>query len=406
MQFNKIKKCIVYIGDYDLRNENVQSHLVKNNAKIFNKLGYKVVFVGVNRFVRTFQEINSLPPLELGDNCFLELPNTLNIQGLFKYRLVFHTVFEYLTVLERKDGINYVITYQSPTYAPFIKKLGIFCKKKSIPYIVNSADIPIFDSQTFFKRIVMKYNWHLLHKYNYKYASGVIAVSSYIDNFYKKEGRPSIIVPPLFDESLSMDFELGNCVTFVYAGTPFIDSNTAVNPTGMKDRLDKIIDLLLNLAEVESNFRCVIIGITKEKYCINVPRHSDALKDNNQIIFKGRLPHSETLNVVKNADYMINYRDANPMTEAGLSTKVVESVSLGTPVVMNSIGDTFNYLKDGLTGYKLTGRQSADVTLLRRLCDKNEAMRQNSKKACANNKTFSLEKYSDTLDSFFRNIRL
>ena len=36
--FFELTKCIVYIGDFDIRNENVQSHLVRNNGKIFNEL--------------------------------------------------------------------------------------------------------------------------------------------------------------------------------------------------------------------------------------------------------------------------------------------------------------------------------------------------------------------------------
>lgn len=404
MQSINRAQCIVYIGEFDLRNENVQAHLVKNNAKIFNQLGYKVAFIGMNRLATSFKEISTLPEMDLGINSYFELPNTLNFFGLFKYPSVVIKVFKHLEVLQHYNEVKYVISYQSPTYAPLIRKLGQFCLRNNIPYIVNSADIPIFDSQMYVRKLVMNFNWHLLHKYNNKYAVGVIAVSKFIDNFYKKKGRPSIIVPPLFDEVESNDFILDECVTFVYAGTPFIESNSEVNPDGMKDRLDKVIDLLLHLAEKNIDFRCVIVGITKEKYSRNVPRHADILKDNSHFIFKGRLQHSDTLIEVKNADYMINYRDVNRMTEAGLSTKVVESVSLGTPVVMNPIGDTFNYLIEGLSGYKLTGDFKTDFNLLVKLCENNVTQRIDSKRHCANSKVFSLDRYKEAFLSFFNQI--
>ena len=41
--------CIVYIGDFDFRNENVQAHLVKNNGKVLNSLGYHIEYIGINR---------------------------------------------------------------------------------------------------------------------------------------------------------------------------------------------------------------------------------------------------------------------------------------------------------------------------------------------------------------------
>jgi hypothetical protein len=38
------RKAVVYIGEFDLRNENVQAHLVKNNGKLLKQLGYEVFF--------------------------------------------------------------------------------------------------------------------------------------------------------------------------------------------------------------------------------------------------------------------------------------------------------------------------------------------------------------------------
>lgn len=400
------RKYIIYIGEFDMRNQNVQAHLVKNNSKILNRLGYVVQFIGVNRAVTSFEEIELLPSISVEDNPYLELPNTLNIRGFVNYNKVCAKIFECVTNLSKNNKISYIISYQSPTFATIIKRIGQFCRYNAIPYIVNSADIPIFDSQPLFKRQIMQYNWHLLHKFNQRYANGVIAVSRYIDGFYKKEDRPSVVIPPLFNETIDQNYVLSEIPTFVYAGTPFIDTQKEVNVKGMKDRLDKIIDLLICLKKTNTKFRCVIVGITKEKYCCNVPRHAKQLMDADNIIFKGRMSHNDTLHEVKNADYMINYRDVNPMTEAGMSTKVVESVSLGTPVIMNSIGDTFIYLKDGVTGYKLSGDTEADSAMLRQLCNISESDRYESKRKCANNKTFSIDSYVDTFKEFFQKIKI
>ena len=62
-----------------------------------------------------------------------------------------------------------------------------------------------------------------MHRINKMYADGVISVSRYIDKFYRKEGCPSVIIPPLFDEPDLIKNAIGanEVPIFLYAGTPF-----------------------------------------------------------------------------------------------------------------------------------------------------------------------------------------
>ena len=101
---------------------------------------------------------------------------------------------------------------------------------------------------------------------------------------------------------------------------------------------------------------------------------------------------------------MLNYRDKNIMNEAGLSTKLVESVSLGTPVVMNSIGDSFCYLREGVTGFELIGNFDSDVQLLQSLCNKTLEERILLKQNCAGDKTFALERYETIFEAFLNKV--
>lgn len=399
MKIEERKKSIIYIGDFDLRNENVQAHLVKNNTKILNRLGYSVALIGVNR-ENDAEQISAFPKLSIGkDNQYLELENTLTVRGLFKYKRIERQILAFMNGVARQGNVQFVISYQAPTYAPILKAVAVWCKRQGVKYIVNCADITAFDSQPLLRRMVMTMNWNYLYKVNREYSDGLIAVSRYIENFYKKEGMPSVVIPPLFDNSIEKEYELNDTTTFVYAGTPFVLKKN-VNTVGMKDRLDKIVDLCLSLSSGGVAYQLLVIGITKDLYTTCIPRHKAALVDNKDIVFKGRLPHTETLEAVRNADYMLNIRDHNMMNEAGLSTKVVESVSLGTPVVMNSIGDTFKYLREGTTGYELSGDEKRDVVMLKTLCDKSFGERVILKKHCAGDRTFTLEKYESKFEQF------
>ena len=400
---NSKQKCIIYIGDFDLRNQNVQAHLVRNNATILNRLGYKVAFIGVNREA-SINEIDSLPKLNVGEeNSYLELSNTLTIKGLLQYRMIVKTIIAFLDVISQSTKVSAIISYQAPTYAPVLKKIVSWCRKHGAKYIVNCADITIFNSQPLLRRLVMTLNWKYLHRVNKKNADGLIAVSSFIERFYHKDGMPSIIIPPLFNNTVDTSYQLNNKITFVYAGTPFV-MKRKVNVDGMKDRLDKIVEYCIHLSNEKIEYRLLIIGVTKELYLDCIPQHRDALIENNDIIFCGRRSHNDTLIAVKNADYMLNYRDKNIMNEAGLSTKLVESVSLGTPVVMNSIGDSFRYLREGITGFELTGDFDRDVVLLQSLCNKTKDERMVLKQECAGDKTFAIERYETKFGEFLNEV--
>lgn len=398
-------KTIVYIGDFDLRNQNVQAHLVINNGKLLARLGYDVFYIGTNRECTTFEDVKQLPQVEEYRERYLELPNTLTANGLFQSRRIERTIIGYLDYVNRDHEVSHVITYQAPTYAYSLKKISQWCKRNKALYIVNCADLPVFDSQVVIRRIVMNMNWKRMHNINKRMADGIISVSRYIDNFYKKEGRPSVIIPPLFDEpSLEAKSSSNERATFIYAGTPFVINGTAINTKGMKDRLDLIVDIMLKLEEENVPFQLDIVGITLEDYCACIPRHNESVGASKNIIFHGRQSHSSTLKALIAADYMINYRDHNLMTEAGMSTKVVESVSLGTPVVMNDIGDTFMYLEENVSGIRLTEDLNENIRIVRTLCKKSAEDRKLAKEKTRGKEIFSIERYTQSMKVFLEQV--
>lgn len=396
------QQAVVYVGEFDLRNENVQAHLVKNNGKLLKQLEYEVFFVGTNRKYTKFDEVKNLKELPSYGKRYLELPHTLTTSGLFHVKEVEDRIISFLDDVKIQYPELVIITYQAPTYASVLKRIALWCKNNNSFYIVNCADLPVFDSQTFLRRIVMSINWNYMHRINKKNADGVISVSRYIENFYKKEGCPSVVIPPLFDEP---DL-IGNAVganeepVFLYAGTPFVITGQEVNTKGMKDRLDKIVDLMVRIESIGVKFCFQIVGITLEDYSTCVPRHREDLNESKCIIFYGRKGHKETLEMLQKADFMINYRDSNLMTEAGMSTKVVESISVGTPVVMNEIGDTFLYLKDGVSGIRLTGQSDEDVKTIKKLCEISADERKNNKEKIRENGMFSIERYKNQMSEF------
>ena len=401
-----MSSCIVYIGDFDFRNENVQAHLVKNNGKILTALGYHVEYIGINRKESSFEAISKLPLLQLENgNCYYELPETLNIKGLFKTLEVCQAIINKLDELQKQYDISHIITYQSPTYSIAIKKITKWCQEHKVHYIVNCADLPTFELQSPLRKIVMKANWNYLHKVNKKYADGVIAVSKFIAEFYDKPGRASVVIPPLFDVVENITHVKPNdTATFIYAGTPFKITGREASPDGMKDRLDKVIDYFLLLSEQGKKYTLNIVGINKNDYLNGVPRHATALGNESNIVFWGKHSHEDTLRMVSESDFSINYRDENLMTKAGFSTKIVESVSLGTPVIINEISDTFDYLMDGISGFVMS-TDVESLKMLSSLCEMKVDERIEIKKKCLKTKTFHWQNYEDCFAKFLENVQ-
>lgn len=396
------KRCVVYIGDFDIRNQNVQAQLVLNNGRMLHDLGYFIIYIGINRHMQTVSEFdNTLFKTELGD-CYYELPYSLSVRGVFLYPFIRKKLIAYLGVISKNFDISQIITYQAPTFATIISTIVRFCNIKKIPYIVNCADIPTFNTRSVPIKLIMTLNWGLLHVLNKKYAVGVIAVSSYIKNFYYKEGRPSVIIPPLFYSNLKQttNHKIGNVVSFVYAGTPFVTSIANTKVEGMKDRLDIIIDWFIDLTNDGYDFTFRIIGLTKDEYCRCVPRQREYLKHNQNIVFLGKLPHDLVLENIADADFSINYRDKNRMTEAGFSTKIVESISMGTPVIINNIGDVHLYIENGKNGYILDENLDNNYGIIKMICKLDFAIRLDMKKKCLESKMFNKDNYLNILNSF------
>ncbi len=393
-----MSQSIVYIGDFDFIHHNVQSHLVHSNGQMFEDLGYEVFYLGVNRGCYELKTIS--------DNKYFHLPDTLSISGVFKFNRVKRILLGKLDSINNSSKIQFVVAYQAPTFSPILYSIHSWCVNHNAKFIVNSADLPVFKHGGLLLSSVMYLNWALMHSIIKRKADGIISVSSYINNYFKKGKRPSIVIPPIFDGTVPMFSKSNNeCVVFVYAGRPFVVTGKEIKPKGMKDRLDFIVDLFSQFNKCGVSFCFKIIGITKEEYLKSIPNHADILNDlGGKVVFQGKLNHSETISQIASADFMINYRDVNKMTLAGYSTKVVESISIGTPVVVNDIGDTFKYLSEDM-GYVLCDSIKKNVSLLKKICHLSKEEICAKKDSCRINNPFVKSHYIDKLRQFLLEVK-
>lgn len=320
----KNEGTIIYIGGFELPDKNAAAHRVLSNGKGFKDIGFKVVFIGVNKNISV-----SEPQKKVIDSKF-------NIQGFDCYSIKYPTTkkdwYKYLTdityikeVCSEYNDIRAIIAYNFASVA--LKKLIQYCKNKNFCLIGDCTEwysakgkglkyFAIKSLDTFFRM-------RILHKK----LNGLIVISDYLKNYYKK-CKNVYFIPPLVDlcekkwkKKCKKKCEDIKKLKFVYAGSP-----------GRKDNIKYLIHLVKT---VNIPYELYIIGIKKEDFIFGKDNEFLTLDVDSNIKILGQLSHLETIEYIKSSDYTIFFRDAHRVTKAGFPTKFVEGVSSGTTVITN-----------------------------------------------------------------------
>lgn len=67
--------------------------------------------------------------------------------------------------------------------------------------------------------------------------------------------------------------------------------------------------------------------------------------------FKGRIEHSKVIENITKADYSIIIRPINRVTQAGFPTKLAESITARTPVLINQEMEVTEFVENNYNGF-------------------------------------------------------
>lgn len=331
-------KRILYLGGFELPDKNAAAQRVMANALLLREMGYEVSLVGVVRGdEKSAFEYN-------GFSCrCLKYPN--GTKDWLEHVISFMPGED--IVAYKPD---YIILYNFPAIASL--RILNLAHKHGIKVIHDLTEWE-HTSGVALRDIVKQMDTSLRMRYCMKKMDGIIAISRYLFNLYKDDVN-TILVPPTVDLNnpkwnRSRELRANTPITLVYAGSPGV---------GVKDRLDLIVDEVRNY----QNMRLVVVGINEEQFYDSFNRKRALLTN---IEFKGRLPHIETVKVVCDADFQMLIRDKNRKNDAGFPTKLVESMSCGTPVIATVFSNITDYIKDGVNGFLVNGDSTIEDVLKR-----------------------------------------
>lgn len=383
------KKCILYVGNFDRPDKSAAGKRVFGNAKILESLEYEVFLIGKEK--------------KYEDR--VKYSNNINFYSFPRYKIFEYKKYvSWINQFINKKGIKPVaiIRYGSPSIALFDFSLQKWCRLNNIKIIADVVDWLSPDGgnivfnliksiDTFFEKVVFN-----------KMCDGIIVISSYLLRYYKNYKEKIIVLPPLIEKTNENNSE-NEYLKLIYAGNPFRKGVQVKNTSKIKDRLDLCV---LSINELSKTYKIKfdIFGLTKEEYLLAFP--NQILEANNECItFHGMKPMKKVQNQIQKSDFSILLRECSRTTMAGFPTKIVESISCGTPVITTDTSDLNKYIKSGENGFFVSIN---DLNILSKQIGKIASLSLNEKKRmkkqCANNINFVYLNYKNQMSEFLKKI--
>ncbi len=362
-----MKFTVLYIGGFQLPEENAAAQRVVGIGKGLKAIGYDVIF------------LNSLKKY---NNSEIQKKEYFGFK-CFEYKR--ESNFDYL--ISAKTSINMiktinpyaVIAYNYPAMA--LNNIRKYCKKKKIKCLADVTEWYNTFGKNIFIKMIKSFDTFYRMRYVHKKMDGIIAISKYLFEYYHNDTK-TVIIPPtvdLDDEKWNVQVTKDDSrISFTYAGSP----------SAAKEKLDKIVNAV-SLVEKSNEIVLNIVGITKEQFTC-MYSWNDYISNN--VIFWGRVNHKKAIQIVKQSNWTVILRENNRMVKAGFPTKLSESISCGTPVLINHFSNVFDYL---------TPENSICVDDINNIA--NYMMLACKTNIVINNTIFDYHKYLLELDALFKN---
>lgn len=366
-------KRILYIGGFELPDKNAAAQRVIAIGKTFREIGSNVSFLGVSKD-------GCLGEMTFEGFSYKSLPYPKTIKQWFMH------IWEFVSVKEiesfNPDG---VILYNFPAVAGY--KILRYCHKKGIKVFHDTTEWEYADGFSP-RNIIKNIDTWLRMNYCLKKMDGVIAISRYLYDYYSTRVK-TILIPPTVDlENKKWErgrvLTAGNNVKLVYAGSAGAKS---------KDRLDYIIKTMGQF----DNMELKVVGLTKDQY----EKDFGAMpKGSNNVVFAGRLTHTDAVKAVMDADFQILIRENTLKNRAGFPTKFVESISCCTPLIATLSSNIGDYLTDGKNGFVVNDNYNL-YDVLDKVSSLSADDRVKMKCYCRNNNPFDYRKYIEEINKLF-----
>lgn len=382
------KGTILYVGGFELPNKNAAAQRVISNGKVFRELGYKVVFIDVDKSLLENSNILETSKDVEGFDCW-----SLSYPKNKKEWINYLSSINYLNQMRKiYKEIKIIIAYNYPAIA--LNKLRKYGFKNNIKVIADCTEWYSTKGSSLIFKVIKGLDSFYRMRIIQKKLDGLIVISKYLENYYANT-KNVIRIPPLVDinekkwnlnkQDIRNNFD--NRVRLVYCGSPGKN----------KDKIVNIIDALYELRNFE-NYQMNIVGINRHEFINDYPAYKEKIDVlERKVIFIGRVTHEESLKELQKSDYSIFIREKSRLTMAGFPTKFVESITCSIPVITSDSSDIKEYYLDESYGILIKDSSVNElVNSIYSLLEKEKHEKNDNK---IDNKIFHYVRYKEVVKS-------
>lgn len=296
-------------------------------AKIYMALGYDVMLIGKGNTSQK-GKYNDIEYTSLYSDTDTIIPKVIRY-----YKMV----VEYRTCIKEiitKKGMPDII-HISGIYISLVNYLIFISTKNNIPLIHDSVE---WYSPCEFRWRSLDIAYLINNLFNRKVIKkpiNVIAISSYLENYFRKKKLDVVRIPVIMDINGETEISQNESekIRLIYAG----------DPAG-KDFLYECVNGFELLTKTErAKFQFDIYGVDENK----VKKESGIDCLSRCIVCHGRVKRSEVLAGLLQSDFSVLLRPSHERyAKAGFPTKSVEAMSHGVAMLCNLSSDLGMYLKD------------------------------------------------------------
>lgn len=259
--------------------------------------------------VYTYQGFRYFVPEVSGENSRLR-----NLAELATARQTFRRVKRH----QRARGYNVLILYNDP--GPLTRKLGKYCRRQGLQLIGDVTEwyAPRKHGKIG-ERLMPVMVGHRIRKSDRKCLSGVIAVSPFLYDYYRKKGMKTVFIPPLMEDSsqqttVKHHYSESPAINLVYTGSP-----------GEKDLLVPLFEAVEHINQKKLRLRLDVAGVGEDYLkAVWKPGYYSEMG----IFAHGRVSHKEALLLERQADFCVLLRRPRRYARAGFSTKMADRKSV------------------------------------------------------------------------------
>lgn len=402
-----MKNKIIYIGNFPYPVKSGVGNRVGQNVSLLQSLGYQVCVIATDNSVKEGSELQETKKEINGCDVYY-LPSAKTLKQRVFYKRDLKQTRALLEEINRDKSI-FAVFFTGTKFSMFAEGLLKFCKKNGIKTIADSMDWLTIHSRSFLFNFIKRFDIFWEMRVVNKKADGILAISTYLQEYYGKRGKPTIVIPPLFSKNIAneVDKPSEKMVRLIYAGTPFGPNVVCKKPEALKDRLDKAIEILYQIKKQGiNNFLFDIYGVTESGYQTAFPQHAEYIKAlQGNICFHGKAEYTVIEQALHHSDFTLLIRDDNRETRAGFPSKVGESISSGVPVIISDVGDHSKYIKNGCNGFLLSKDLEIAKSELTKIFKMERTEIDCLKMNCISDEQFIFQTYLDGMKKFLQDLK-